>query len=220
MKKTLMVLAVVMLAVVLVACGVPQEKIDLAKENYAKVDALATRMESAMEEIKAIADNTTMPISSSDFEFGEVYDGLSEMREVYATEMQDIDKKSEKDIDELNAALQGEIDEGEPVIAAIEDLVSELDQMTTTYEEVEAEAMLMATMLMGVDESQVTSEMEEKVQNLMSTLEGMEMNDPFEDLDENDMTSYLDAMKNMNTLLADVLVELQDFNIWFEAALA
>lgn len=221
MKKTFMVFVVALLAVALVACGgVPQEKIDLAKESYAKVDALATRMEGAMEEIKAIADSTTIPISSADFEFDEVYDGLNEMREIYATEIGEIDKKSEKDVDELIAALQGEVDEGEPFVEAIESLVPELEQMATTYEQIEAESMTMSTMLTGIDQSQVTQEMEEKVLDLMDTLEGLEMNDPFEGLDEDDPASYLAAMQSTNELLSAMLLELQTFNTWFEAALA
>lgn len=200
MKKLMGVALSVMLMVVLVACGVPQEKLDTARAKYDELVALCDRAQTAVEELETLTTNAGMPMDGT---FDTFFTELVSVREEYAASIEGLDKMKEAEVDALIASLTSELEEGTPVVEILEKMKPEFETMMTTLTNIQTD------MQAAVDAASQVASPSAELQDMYASLEdnAMSMQDDMmallDNVDQDDPQAMFEAFQSVNTMLTD-----------------
>lgn len=191
----------------LVACGgVPQEKLEAAKTNYAKLEELATRTETAVASLNGSAVQAGV---AQDGHFDPLMAHMDTVKEDYGQWMDKLEELKEEDVDTLNESLDAELAAQMPRVENLEAAAVEFSSMLQTVNDFMADVATLTEMVQQVEAP--TKELQDRFQEV--GLAAGEVNERLEEvLDSanlNDPASMLESFRQANTMLGELHTQIQ-----------
>lgn len=214
MKRHMVLVLTLVLALLLAACGVPQQKLDEAQAKYDELMGLYDQAEASMRDLAAIADEMASMGGEVDDTTGEELSAfkekLDDMRAEQAEVMGNLQKLREAEVDGLIEVLDSEIADSHIVLELLDEGIVELgalrDSMAVFMEQVARAEEIFSQLTYapeGLEEA--IGEMEEILNEFNDDLFGLDIR---ADFDAETFRALLDTLRTLQGSMQKLTVQM------------